>query len=239
MERSIRGIAAAVGLAIAIWLASAVPGTAHEGTATTVPAASSSSPAAPLTEPTGTGILFGRAEYVPPPPPAAMTGDWSRLWVMAAATAVVAGAVAAAGATRRRRLPASWPGGAQVAGALALLFAGVAHVVLAPSHWAEGWHLGAFFAVSGLLLAGQAGVLCLRPSAAAYRSVIVSTAAMVVLYVAVRQFALPLVAHQDPYLVEDIPVKLAEVSAAGLAAAALLKARSRPGSRGTLSSSLS
>ena len=227
MQRTFRLLSAAAGVVIASWLAGAGPVAAHEGTPTTVPAASSSTPAAPLGEPTGTGILFGRAEYVPPPPPAAMATEnaWL-LAVMVAGTAVVAaGAALGAVAVPRRRLPASWPGRAQVAGAFALLFAGVAHVVLAPSHWAEGWHLGAFFAASGLLLAGQAGMLWLRPSRTAYRSVVVSTAALVVLYVAGRQFALPLVDHQDPYLLEDVPVKLAELAAAGLAVAALVKAR--------------
>ena len=216
MER-LRSIAAATGIVIATWLAGAGPVAAHEGVATTVPAASTSA----LGEPSGEGILFGRAEYVPAPPAAPSPDDWLTLSLMVAATGVIA---AGAAVMRRRRPRALWPGRAQVAGAFALLFAGVAHVVLAPSHWAEAWHLGAFFAASGLLLAGQAGLLCLRPSPAAYRSVVVSTAALVVLNVAGRQFALPLVNHQDPYLLGDIPVKLAEIAAAGLAIAALVKA---------------
>ncbi len=150
---------------------------------------------------------------------------WSSLSVILAAAGVL-GAVAVA--PRRRRAGATQPGRLQIAGALALLFAGVAHCALAPSHWSEGWHLGAFFAASGVLLVGQAAVLWLRPSLAAYRSVLLSTAVMIVLYVAARQVALPLVDHRDPYLLTDIPVKVAELMAAGLAAVAIVKARPAP-----------
>jgi hypothetical protein len=176
----------------------------------------------------GTDVLPGVAEYVPPTTAAmaATTDRWSALSVMVAATAVIAsGAAAVAVAVRRRRGGVPSPGGWQIAGAVSLLFAGVAHCALAPSHWAEGWHLGAFFVASGLVLVGQAGFLWLRPSTAAYRSVLVSTAVMVVLYVAVRQFALPLVDHRDPYLLTDVPVKAAELFAAGLAAVALVRAK--------------
>jgi hypothetical protein len=173
-------------------------------------------------------VLPGVAEYVPALPTAmtASTDRWSALSVMFAATGVIAsGAAAVAVAVRRRRGVVPWPGGLHLAGAVSLLFAGVAHCALAPSHWAEGWHLGAFFVASGLVLVGQAGLLWLRPSPAAYRSVLVSTAAMVLLYVAVRQFAVPLVDHRDPYLLEDVPVKAAELFAAGLAVVALVRAK--------------
>ena len=225
MQRTIQIFSAGVVIAIVIWLAGAGPVAAHEGAPITVPAG-----AVPIATMggAGTGELPGVAEYVPPPEGsmATSTDRWSSLSVMAAATGVIAsGAAVVAVAFRRRRggLPA--PGRLQIAGAFALLFAGVAHCALAPSHWAEGWHLGAFFAASGLLLVGQAAVLWLRPSAAAYRSVVLSTAVMVVLYVAVRQFALPLVDHRDPYLLVDVPVKAAELLAAGLAVAALVRAK--------------
>lgn len=227
MQRTFRHISALAGIVIASWSVAAGPVAAHEGTATTVPVASAT-PGASLGEPTGEGVLFGRAEYVPPPPVAASSdNEWSLLSVMVAGTGVIsAGAAAVAVTVRRRRITdAPWPGRPQVAGAGALLFAGVAHVVLAPSHWAEGWQLGAFFAASGLVLALQAGLLLLRPSLALYRSIVVSTAGMVVLYVVARQFALPLVDHQDPYLLADIPVKLAELFAANLALTALAKLR--------------
>jgi hypothetical protein len=229
MQRTIRIFSAGVGIAIVIWLTGAGPVAAHEGAPTTVPAGAV--PVATMGSAAGTGELPGVAEYVPPTvgAMATTTDRWSSLSVMAAATGVIAsGAAVVAVALRRRRGGAPAPGRVQIAGAFALLFAGVAHCALAPSHWAEGWHLGAFFAASGLLLVGQAAVLWLRPSLAAYRSVVLSTAVMIVLYVAVRQFAVPLVDHRDPYLLSDIPVKAAEVFAAGLAIVALVKARPAP-----------
>jgi hypothetical protein len=228
MKRTFGSLSALAGIVIAGWLvAGAGPVAAHEGTVTTVPLASST-PAAQLGEPTGEGILFGRAEYIPSPPALASAvkeNEWSLVLVMVAGTAVIAAGAAAVAVRRRRAAGGAWPDRAQVAGAGALLFAGVAHVVLAPSHWAEGWHLGAFFAASGVVLAVQGGLLYLRPSRNLYRSVVVTTAAMVVLYVAVRSASLPLVNHQDPYLLTDIPVKLAELFAANVALTALAKLR--------------
>lgn len=175
MKRTIGAVVAGVTFAIVGWVAGAGPASAHEGTVATVPVA----PVA------GAGELPGVDEYVPPPTAAAMTeatDRWSAPSVMVAATAVIAaGAAVVAVALRRRRVEVPWPGGLRLAGAGALLFTGVAHCALAPSHWAEGWHLGALFVASGLVLVGQAGLLWLRPSAAAYRSVLVSTAVLVVL----------------------------------------------------------
>ena len=227
MKLSLRSVAMLAGAVATVCLAAAGPVSAHEGT----PA-----PAAPVPSATGfaaggTDVLPGVAEYVPPPRTAmsAEADRWSALSVMVAATGVLAsGAAAVAVAVRRHSGAATAPGGLQIAGAVALLFAGVAHCALAPSHWGEGWHLGAFFAASGALLVGQAAVLWLRPSAAAYRSVLVSTAVLVVLYVAARQVALPLIDHRDPYLWADIPVKAAELLAAGLALVALLNTRPAP-----------
>ena len=232
MQRIIRVFSAGVGIVIALWLAGASPVAAHEGTAITVPVGAV--PTATMGG-AGTGELPGVAEYVPPIPAAmaAETDRWSALSVMAAATGVIASGAAAVGVALRRRRRVPWPGRLQLAGAFALLFAGVAHCALAPSHWAEGWHLGAFFVASGLLLVGQAALLWLRPSIAAYRSIVLSTAVMILLYVAVRQVALPLVDHRDPYLLTDIPVKAAEVLAAGLAIVALVKARPAPAPVGT------
>ena len=223
MKPSLRSLIAIAGTVAAAWLAGAGPVAAHEGTATAVPAASM-----PASGAAGAGELPGVAEYSPPAP-ATMPGGtdrWSSLSVMLAATAVItAGAAAVAVAIRRRRAGVPWPGRLQLAAAFSLLFAGVAHCALAPSHWAEGWHLGAFFFASGLVFVGQAGLVCVRPSPAAYRSVLVTTAGMVVLYIAVRQFALPLVDHRDPYLLRDVPVKVAEAFAAGLALVALVRAK--------------
>lgn len=225
MKPSLRSLIAIAGTVVAAWLAGAGPVAAHEGTATAVPAASM-----PASGAAGAGELPGVAEYSPPPP--AMPGGtdrWSALSVMVAATGVLAaGAAAVAMAVRRRRGTRTAAGRLQIAGACALLFAGVAHCALAPSHWNEGWHLGAFFAGSGLILVGQAALLWLRPSVAAYRSIVLSTAVMIVLYVAARQVALPLVDHRDPYLLKDVPVKAAELLAAGLAVVALVKARPAP-----------
>ncbi len=228
MKPNLRSLFAVTGIAISGWLvAGAGPVAAHEGTATTVPLGSAT-PAIALGEPTGEGILFGRAEYVPPPPAANEGNEWELLAMMVAGTGVItAGVAAAAVALRRRRSGAGMArtDRAQVAGAAALLFAAVAHVVLAPSHWAESWQLGAFFAASGVILAVQAGLLCLRPSRALSRSIVASTALMVLTYVAARQFALPLVDHRDPYLLADLPVKFAELFAANVALAFLLKTR--------------
>lgn len=223
MKLRARSLVAIAGTVAAAWLAGAGPVAAHEGPAATVPATSMPAGAA-----AGTGELPGVAEYSPPPaaPMAATTDRWSALSVMIAATGVIAsGTAAVAAAVRRRRGSVPRRGRLQLAGALSLLFAGVAHCALAPSHWAEGWHLGAFFVASGLVLVGQAGLLYVRPSPAAYRSVVVSTAVMVVLYVAARQFALPLVDHRDPYLLTDVPVKAAELFAAGLAVVAVVRAK--------------
>jgi len=230
MNRSIGVLLAATGLAIATWTTGAGPVFAHEGTVTTVPSAVSA-PAAGSRDTGGTDILPGVAEYVPASTVAiaGTTDKWSALQVMVAATGVLAsGAAVVAVALRRRGFLAVAPSRLQVAGSVALLFTGVAHVALTPSHWGEGWHLGAFFVASGVVLMGQAAVLWLRPTITAYRSVIVSTAVMLVLYVAVREAALPFVDHRDPYLLADIPVKLAELFAANVALTALVAARTPP-----------
>lgn len=106
--------------------------------------------------------------------------------------------------------------------AVALLFTGVAHCALVPEHWEEGWHLGVFFVLSGVILLGQAVALWRNPTGRMYASVIASTAVLLALYFLAREVALPLVAHRDPYLFEDLPVKAAELVAAALSAAALL-----------------
>jgi hypothetical protein len=220
--RRLRGLAAtALGVVAGGWLA-AGPVVAHEGsTPTTVAVVTvgTSAGAVPAGE-----ELPGVAEYGVPTP--AMAGErggdgWFDFAALVAAAGVVAVA-ATAGAlafSRRRGARLSWPGRLQVGGAVALLFTGVAHCASAPAHFAEGWHLGAFFVGSGLLLLGQAALVCVRPSQAAYRSVVASTVALVALYVLGRQLTLPLVDHRDPYLLEDLPVKMAELAAAGLAIA--------------------
>ncbi len=233
MKRTFRLIAAGAGLVIAATIGAvsltAGPVAAHEGTATTGPASGpASGPAAlPTGEPTGTGVLFGVPEFVPTAPPtAAAASDILTSPLVALAATGVLAAGAGAVAVRRRRPALAWPGGLRAGGAVALLFAGLGHLAQTPSHWAEGWHLGAFFVASGMVLVGQAGLVLLRPSPAVYRSVVVSTVAIILLYVAVRQFDLPLVNHQDPYLLREIPVKLAELFAINVALTALAKLRS-------------
>jgi hypothetical protein len=207
MKLSSRFLAVLAGTLVIVWLTATGPVAAHEGTAATAP--TSPAPAAvPGSDAGSADVLPGVAEYVPQLSAAMSEGDrWSSLSVIVAAAGVLA-AVAVA-PRRSKGGVAESRGRLHVAGALALLFAGVAHCALAPSHWNEGWHLGAFFAASGLLLVGQGALLWLRPSVAAYRSVLLSTGAMIVLYVAARQVALPLVDHRDPYLLTDIPVKAA------------------------------
>ncbi|HUR23830.1 MAG TPA: hypothetical protein VMZ73_08165, partial [Acidimicrobiales bacterium] len=225
MKPCLRSLAVLAGTLVAVWLAAAGPAAAHEGTVT-VPVTGTAA-STPGNDAGSAAVLPGVAEYVPPPIATMSQGSawWSSLSVLLA-TAGVLGAVAVA--PRRRRGGATPPGRREIAGALALLFAGVAHCALAPPHWREGWHLGAFFAASGALLVGQAAVLWLRPSLAAYRSVLLSTAVMVVLYVAARQMTLPLIDHRDPYLWTDLPVKLSELLAAGVATLALLTAAPTP-----------
>lgn len=231
MKRTFGLIAAGAGIVIATTVGALSlatgPVAAHEGTAITLPAGGSGPAAAlPTGEPTGTGVLFGVPEFVPTASSAEVAGDiLTSPWVALAATGVFA-AGAGAAAARRRRPAVAWPGGLRAGGALALLFAGVGHLAQTPSHWAEGAHLGVFFVASGLVLVAQAGLVLLRPSVAVYRSVVVSTVAIIVLYVLVRQFSLPLVNHQDPYLLREIPVKLAELFAANVALTALANLRS-------------
>ncbi|MGQ0744562.1 MAG: hypothetical protein ACT4OS_09555 [Acidimicrobiales bacterium] len=107
----------------------------------------------------------------------------------------------------------------------ALMLTGVIHCLETPSHWDEGWHLGVFFAVSAAVLLGQAAAAGTRPTPALYTSVLATMVGLIVLYVLVRQFSLPLVDHRDPYLLTDLPVKLVEVGAAGLAGFRLFQMR--------------
>ena len=116
------------------------------------------------------------------------------------------------------------PRAAETVAAAALVFTAVAHFASAPEHWAEGWHLGLFFVASGVLLLGQGVAVWVKPSALAYWSVIASSVLLIALYFLVREFTLPLVDHTDPYLVEELPVKLSELLAAALAVVALVRA---------------
>jgi len=75
------------------------------------------------------------------------------------------------------------------------------------------------------VLAVQGAAAGLRPSRAVYWSVLASTAALAALYFVGREVALPLVDHQDPYLLTDVPVKGAEATAAVVAGLALMRSR--------------
>jgi len=213
------GLAATAAMvAVGGWALAPSPARAHGATATTAPAATvtaavpagmaGTSATAPMSVPTGAEP--GEEGALP----------WSGL--------AVAVAVALVG------LAALW-GRAGSAGdraaAGALMFAGVAHCALTPSHWGEGWHLGLFFAVSGLLLVGQGLALGLGATPAVHWSVLASTVAMLVLYVLAREVALPLVDHRDPYLLTDVPVKMAEAAAFGLGVLALVRARAARAAR--------
>ncbi len=207
---------------------------AHGTTPTTAPAVVETPGTAGMTGMTGMTGMGGSPltaaanEAGEPAEGASASGLWVGLAAAAAVTALGTGGLLAA----RRRMAAGAaapaPARLDVVGAAALLFAGVAHCALTPSHWAEGWHLGAFFAGSGLLLLGQAVLVGLRPSPAAYGSVLASTAVLIVLYFLAREVALPLVDHQDPYLLEDVPVKVAEAVAALVAGVALARSRVTP-----------
>lgn len=225
-----RPIAARAGIVVAL-LAGAVawaagPAGAHETTTTTVATAAGSPTMAGMAGMTGMTGMTGMAGASPAAAGPEAERDGKGLWPGLALAAAVTVACSAALVAVRRRLGDAPPlAPRDLAGAAALLFAGVAHCALTPSHWAEGWHLGLFFAGSGALLLGQAVVVAVRPSLAAYRSVLVSTTVLIALYVLSREVALPLVGHRDPYLVEDVPVKLAEGFAALVAGAALVRAR--------------
>jgi hypothetical protein len=198
-----RSIAARVGLSVAVLLLAAGPAAAHEMTPTTTP----------TTTPAAMGVV--------PVVAATTTGPEAATGGNAAAGLAVAMAVTAVAVRAIRRRTA----GLDRVAAAALVFAGVAHLALAPSHWAEGRLLGAFFFASGMLLVGQAGVVALRPSPAAYASVLASTAVLVLLYFLAREVTLPLVDHRDPYLLEDVPVKVAEGVAALVAGLSLVRVR--------------
>lgn len=187
-----------MGLSVAVLLLAAGPAAAHEMTPTTT---------TPMGVVPVVAATTAEAEQA--------TGGYG-VAGLAVATIITAVAVLA---MRRRTARLD-----RVASA-ALVFAGVAHLALVPSHWAEGWLLGAFFVASGVLLVGQAAVVALRPSPAAYASVLASTAVFVVLYFLAREVALPLVDHRDPYLLEDVPVKVAEGVAALIAGLSLVRAR--------------
>lgn len=177
---------------------------------------------------TGPGANGQSSALVPGMAPAdglgagSMTFRWMGLLAIGALTVV--GALAL-----RWVVPQFWPGVAfrrrDLVAATALLFAGVGHCTVVAEHWAEGWHLGAFFVVSTAVLLGQAVLVYVRPSAAAYRSVVASTLVFLVLYVVAREASLPLVGHRDPYLFEEYPVKVAEGLAAAVAGVALLRTR--------------
>lgn len=237
------GLAAAVTVGAA--MAAAGPAAAHgtTTTTTTAPAAAATAGAGLSGVPSMTGMsgmsgMGGMGGMGGSPLGAAATvdaggaggGGEPGLWLgLVVALAVTALATAGLVALRRRRAGDTQLRALDLVGAAALVFAGVAHCALTPSHWAEGWHLGAFFAASGLLLVAQGALLGLRPSTFAYGSVVASTTVLVALYFLAREVALPLVGHQDPYLLEDVPVKLAEVAAALAAGVALVRARAFSG----------
>ena len=112
-----------------------------------------------------------------------------------------------------------------LAGALAVT--GVVHVFETESHWAEGWHLGLFFAASGAVLLGQAAAAVTGANRELYASVMVTTLGLIVLYVLARQLSLPLVGHRDRYVLAELPIKAIEIGAAGLSLLRLVRPRSR------------
>lgn len=204
-----------LGLAGVALLLTVGPAAAHESTGTTVPAG---------TAPSGMGTMMQGFT-----PAGTMRADGStpgfrRAYFLAVLAAAAAGACSLRVALQRLR-PGTEARPADSVAAAALVVAGVAHGAVTPSHWAEGWHLGLFFALSGLLLLAQAVAMWLRPSPATYRSVVVATLAFIVLYFLGREFSLPFVGHPDPYLFEEYPVKMAEGVAALVALAALVRTR--------------
>lgn len=209
---------AAVTAGAAVWVA--WPAAAHETTTTTVAGmAGMTGMSGMTTTPPGAAAMVDAAGG------GAESGLWPGLAVALAVSALAT--VVLVQVRRHRSLDAPPASRLDVVGAGALVFAGVAHCALLPSHWAEGWHLGAFFAASGLLLVGQGALVGLRPSVLAYGSVLASTTVLVALYFLAREVALPLVDHRDPYLLGDVPVKVAEVAAALVAGVAMVRARGR------------
>ncbi len=209
----IAGIAGAVGLLLV------GPALAHESPTTAVAPTSAAAgvvPAQGAPMSSGGTVSAGAAEGSK-----SGASQWRYVLVVLAATAV---------GTLALRLglhvfkPNFAPRLPETVAAAALVFTGIAHGVVVPEHWAEGWHLGAFFVASALLLSAQGIAVWIKPTVIAYWSVVASSAVMIALYFLAREVSLPLVNHTDPYLLEELPVKLSEVLAAALAVAALARA---------------
>jgi hypothetical protein len=95
---------------------------------------------------------------------------------------------------------------AALTGACALV-AGVSHLALAPAHFAEAWHLGTFFAVTGVAQLGLA--LALRWSLPSWllQVAVGGHVALVGLYVASRTTELPFVPpHDVTHRMDHLPV---------------------------------
>ena len=125
-----------------------------------------------------------------------------------------------------RRPQGAW--GREPALAGALVFTAVVHLLEAPTHWTEGWFLGAFFAASGAVLLGQAAVAATRATRELHLSVVATAGVLLVLYLLVRQVSLPLLDHRDPYRLVELPVKAVEVAAGSLSLARLIAMRRSP-----------
>jgi hypothetical protein len=117
---------------------------------------------------------------------------------------------------RGPRTPGRWDRADALTAAL-LSSTALAHVIEIPSHWAEGPALGLFFVIASAVLLGQATSLATAPSPLAYRTVVVSTAVLIGLYVLARQVTLPVVNHRDAYSAGQLAVKAAEALALALA----------------------
>ncbi len=133
---------------------------------------------------------------------------------------------------RRARVEraARWP---SAAAALGLATTGVLHCVEAAPHWVEGWHLGAFFAVSGGALVALAIGTARTPSRFVLHLGLVAVAGLIALYFAARELSLPFVPHIEPYDALGLWTKAVEAAVIGSIATALwgLRAPARAPSR--------
>ena len=93
-----------------------------------------------------------------------------------------------------------------------LIASGAIHLLLAPAHWQEGWHLGAFFVVSSFVLFGLAMSVTRTRRQPPWLGPGVLTI-LIGLYFVSRTVVLPGVGHTESYDVAGLLTKSAEALA--------------------------
>lgn len=176
-----------------VCLALIVRGYAHDRTATSEPASPSAMVAVDEHGPQHDDVVEAEATQADESPP----------WSWAAAAILFA---SGAGLVLARRYSVRLAVGGLLVGS------GAIHGLLAPGHWQQGWHLGAFFVVAALVLFGLAfSVTATRRHG--YWVGLGVLAILIGLYFASRQVALPGVGHVESYDAVGLMTKLAEAGA--------------------------